>query len=85
MPLSAALPILYGDNIGTCVTSLLSSLGASKNAKRAATCLLYTSAISIIQFKLEAEVINNNPEFDMKHRLLLDKMDYEAGTINFTF
>ena len=39
-------------------------------------------AISIIQFKLEAEVINNNPEFDMKHRLLLDKVDYEAGTIN---
>ena len=31
-------------------------------------------AISIIQFKLEAEVINNNPEFDMKHRLLLDKV-----------
>ena len=29
-----------------------------------------------------AEVINNNPEFDMKHRLLLDKVDYEAGTIN---
>ena len=28
LPLSAALPILYGDNIGTCVTSLLSSLGA---------------------------------------------------------
>ena len=39
-------------------------------------------AISMIQFKLEAEVINNNPEFDMKHRLLLDKVDYEAGTIN---
>ena len=39
-------------------------------------------AISMIQFKLEAEVINNNPDFDMKHRLLLDKVDYEAGTIN---
>lgn len=34
LPLSAALPILYGDNIGTCVTSLLSSLGASKKCKK---------------------------------------------------
>lgn len=38
-------------------------------------------AISIIQFKLEADVINRNPEFDMKHRLLLDKVNYEQGTI----
>ncbi len=30
VPLSAALPILYGQNIGTCVTSLLSSIGANK-------------------------------------------------------
>ena len=33
VPITAALPILYGDNIGTCVTSLISSLGASRNAK----------------------------------------------------
>ena len=36
IPLQAALPILYGQNIGTCITSLLSSIGASINAKRAA-------------------------------------------------
>ncbi|MGL5345956.1 MAG: Na/Pi cotransporter family protein [Peptostreptococcaceae bacterium] len=36
IPLSAALPILYGQNIGTCVTSLISSVGASINARRAA-------------------------------------------------
>lgn len=36
IPLSAALPILYGQNIGTCVTSLISSVGANKNARRAA-------------------------------------------------
>ncbi len=32
----AAIPIIMGQNIGTCVTALLSSVGASKNAKRAA-------------------------------------------------
>lgn len=36
IPLNAALPILYGQNIGTCVTSLISSIGASRNARRAA-------------------------------------------------
>ncbi|WP_018591826.1 Na/Pi cotransporter family protein [Terrisporobacter glycolicus] len=36
IPLNSALPILYGQNIGTCVTSLLSSIGASISAKRAA-------------------------------------------------
>ena len=36
IPLSAALPILYGQNIGTCVTSLISSVGANINARRAA-------------------------------------------------
>lgn len=38
-------------------------------------------AIAIIQFKLEADIIKRNPEFQMEHRLLLDKIDYEKGTI----
>ena len=33
----AAFPIIMGQNIGTCVTALLSSIGTNKNAKRAAT------------------------------------------------
>ncbi len=32
----AAIPIIMGQNIGTCITALISSVGASKNAKRAA-------------------------------------------------
>lgn len=32
----AAIPIIMGQNIGTCVTAMLSSIGANKNAKRAA-------------------------------------------------
>ena len=32
----AAVPIIMGQNIGTCVTALISSVGANKNAKRAA-------------------------------------------------
>ena len=52
VPLSAALPILYGDNIGTCVTSLLSSIGASRNAKRAAVMHLCFNVIGTLIFLL---------------------------------
>lgn len=38
-------------------------------------------AISIIQFKLEHDVIRRNPEFNLGDRLLLDKIDYSEGTI----
>lgn len=38
-------------------------------------------AIAIIQFKLEGQVIRRHPEFFMDDRLLLDKVDYDKGTI----
>ena len=38
-------------------------------------------AISIIQFKLESETIKRRPEFKMDHRILLDKINYDEGTI----
>ena len=38
-------------------------------------------AISIIQFKLEGNLIKRHPEYDMEDRLLLDKIDYKKGTI----
>ena len=47
---SAAFPIIMGQNIGTCVTSLLSSIGANKNAKRAAMVHLYFNIIGTVLF-----------------------------------
>ncbi|MGL5329081.1 MAG: fructose-1,6-bisphosphatase [Peptostreptococcaceae bacterium] len=38
-------------------------------------------AISIIQFKLEGEVIKRRPEYEMNNRLLLEKINYEEGSI----
>ena len=38
-------------------------------------------AITIIQFKLEAEIIRRHPEYNMYDRLLLDKIDFEKGTV----
>lgn len=39
-------------------------------------------AISIIQFKLEGEIIKRRPYFKMEDRLLLNKINYKEGTIN---
>lgn len=50
VPLASALPILYGQNIGTCVTSLISSIGANKNAKRAAMIHLIFNILGTILF-----------------------------------
>jgi len=50
MPLYGALPILYGDNIGSCTTSLLSSIGTNKNAKRAALMHLCFNIIGTLLF-----------------------------------
>ncbi len=47
---ASALPIILGQNIGTCVTALISSIGASKNAKRAAFVHLYFNIIGTLVF-----------------------------------
>ena len=44
----AAIPIVMGQNIGTCVTALISSVGANKNARRAALIHLYFNILSVI-------------------------------------
>ncbi|MDD4002449.1 MAG: fructose-1,6-bisphosphatase [Bacteroidales bacterium] len=38
-------------------------------------------AIAVISFKLEGQLVKRNPQFEMQHRLLLDKIDYKKGTI----
>ena len=44
----AAIPIIMGQNIGTCITALLSSVGANKNAKRAAIVHLAFNVIGTV-------------------------------------
>ena len=45
---AAAIPIIMGQNIGTCVTAMLSSVGATKNAKRAAYVHLLFNIIGTV-------------------------------------
>ena len=52
VPFSSAFPIIMGQNIGTCVTALLSAIGANKNAKRAAMIHLYFNLIGTVVFMI---------------------------------
>ncbi len=48
--IGSSIPIIMGQNIGTCVTSIISSVGAKKNAKRAAMIHLYFNIIGTLLF-----------------------------------
>lgn len=47
---ATTIPIILGQNIGTCITSILASIGGSKNAKRVAAVHLYFNLIGTIIF-----------------------------------
>ncbi|MDD5948688.1 MAG: Na/Pi cotransporter family protein [Lachnospiraceae bacterium] len=56
---STVLPVIMGQNIGTCVTALLSGIGASKNAKRAAFVHLYFNLMGTLLFMVVFYTINS--------------------------
>lgn len=58
-----AIPIIMGQNIGTCVTALLSCIGTSKNAKRAAMIHLYFNLIGTMLFMIVFYTINTFVHF----------------------
>lgn len=53
-----AIPIILGQNIGTCITALLSCIGASKNARRTAMAHLYFNIIGSVFFLILFYVLN---------------------------
>ncbi len=54
VPIDVALPFLYGSNIGTCVTALISSLGTTNAAKKAALIHLFFNLIGSLIFLIPA-------------------------------
>ena len=53
-----AIPIIMGQNIGTCITAILSSIGASKDAKRASAVHLFFNVIGTTVFMILFYLIN---------------------------
>ncbi|MDD3165610.1 MAG: Na/Pi cotransporter family protein [Oscillospiraceae bacterium] len=60
----SAIPIILGQNIGTTVTAMLSSIGATKNARRAAIVHLYFNIIGSVVFMLVFYTLNAVLRFD---------------------
>ncbi|RHR10161.1 Na/Pi cotransporter family protein [Pseudoflavonifractor sp. AF19-9AC] len=56
---ATAMPIIMGQNIGTCVTAILSSIGATKNAKRTAAVHLYFNVIGTLVFLVVLYGVNS--------------------------
>lgn len=70
----------YADDPCTCfIPRNPNSVNISKNDE--AFWAKLHKAISIIRFKLEGQIIQRHPEFLMENHLMLDKIDYKAGTI----
>lgn len=63
VPYASAVPIIMGQNIGTCVTALLSSIGTGKNGRRAALIHLYFNLIGTILFMIAFYTINSIVHF----------------------
>ncbi len=55
---STALPIILGQNIGTCVTALISSFGTNRNARRTAWVHLYFNIFGAVLFMIVFYTIN---------------------------
>lgn len=75
---SAAFPIIMGQNIGTTSTPIISSIGANKNAKRAAMIHLYFNIIGTIIFLIAVYTIQYTVGFDF-----WDKAIDRGGIANF--
>ena len=58
-----AIPIIMGQNIGTCVTALISCIGTKKNAKRAAFVHLYFNIIGTVVFMVVFYTVNSFVHF----------------------
>ena len=67
---SMALPIVLGQNIGTCVTALLSCIGAKKNAKRAAFVHLYYNVLGATFFCIIFYSINAFVNFEFLEKIV---------------
>ena len=66
---STALPIIMGQNIGTTITALISSIGANKNAKRTALIHVYFNIIGTVVFMFGFYLLHFIVDFPFMHEM----------------
>ena len=82
VPLATFAMETYGDDPCEEFQPSLSGGAESIDDKTKRLTALMHKAISVIQFKLEAQIFNRHPEWNMQGRNLFDLIDYEKGTIH---
>ena len=82
LPLATFAMETYKDDPCTQFRPLLSETSDNKPDEKTQRLIAQMhKAITIIQLKLEAEIIRRHPEYQMEDRLLLDKIDFAKGTV----
>lgn len=78
----------YGINLLPLATFAIDTYGSDscksfipKGEKKSQLMAQIHKAITIIQFKIEGEMSKRNPQFELEKRQLLDKIDYDLGTV----
>jgi len=79
LPLATFAMDVYGDDPCTVFAPRMDFAGTQHNEKTQRLIAQMHKAITIIQLKLEAAIIDRRPEFGMTARKLLDKIDYARG------
>ncbi|MDR0961403.1 MAG: fructose-1,6-bisphosphatase [Mediterranea sp.] len=81
LPLATFAMETYADDPCTIFTPKLTFADGDYNEKTLRLLTQMHKAITIIQFKLEAAIIDRRPDFKMHDRKLLDKIDYQRGVL----
>lgn len=80
LPLATFAMKFYGNDPCECFTPKINSAQSYDSLNINLVSQMH-KAIAVIEFKLEGQIIQRNPDFNMESRLLLNKIDYEKGTI----
>ena len=81
LPLATFAMAVYGDDPCTCFEPRTDFADAEYNEKTLRLITQMHKAIAIIQFKLEAAIIDRHPEYGMEDRKLLHRIDFARGVI----
>ena len=79
LPLATFAMDTYADDPCTIFAPKMNFADGNYNEKTLRLITQMHKAITVIQFKLEAEIIDRRPEFGMQNRKLLEKIDFEKG------
>ena len=81
LPLATYAMRVYGDDPCSCFKLKGATDTAATDSEEMQMNLRIHKAISVLQFKIEGQIIQRRPEFHLEERAMLHRINYEKGTI----